>query len=88
MWRVELSAELLATIKSQPALVARLESLKEVNVEVLATEARSFSTGNPLALQTLFGEHAHTSPQCVPSRPSPPAALDTSGGYTARQGDA
>jgi len=49
--------------------VARLESLKEVNVEVMATEARSFSTGNPLALQALFGENAHTSQQCAPLSP-------------------
>lgn len=50
--------------------MARLQSLKEVNVEVMATEARSFSTGNPLALQALFGEHAHTSQQCASLSPS------------------
>mmetsp|Transcript_23762 Transcript_23762/g.45277 ORF Transcript_23762/g.45277 Transcript_23762/m.45277 type:complete len:649 (-) Transcript_23762:238-2184(-) len=56
----KLPGELLASIKASPTLIARLESLKEVNLEVMALESRTFVTGNPDALEVLFGEHAES----------------------------
>ncbi|CAK0753523.1 hypothetical protein CVIRNUC_002227 [Coccomyxa viridis] len=48
----------LAAIRSCPGLTSRLRSLKEVNLEFLVRDRRTFVTGETHALKALFGENS------------------------------
>ncbi|KAK9819584.1 hypothetical protein WJX72_000024 [[Myrmecia] bisecta] len=51
----------LSAIKACPGLTSRLKSLKEVNLELLTIDKRTFITGEEQALQVLFGENVDNS---------------------------
>lgn len=53
----------LQVIKNCSGLAQRLRSLKEVNVELLTIDKRTFTTDEGLSLQTLFGENSEGSAQ-------------------------
>eukprot|EP00884_Botryococcus_braunii_P006265 jgi/Botrbrau1/1563/Bobra.0107s0050.1 len=52
----------LNAIKSSPGLIAHLKTLKEVNLELLTVDRRTFVTEEEKSLQVLFGEGAEASP--------------------------
>ncbi|KAK9906798.1 hypothetical protein WJX75_008240 [Coccomyxa subellipsoidea] len=52
---------ILAAIRSCPGLTARLKSLKEVNLEFLVMDRRTFVTDERNALRALFGENGSNS---------------------------
>jgi syntaxin-binding protein 1 len=48
----------LQAIKQKPLLLQRLKTLKEVNIELLTIDKRTFVTDEEKSLQLLFGEHS------------------------------
>ncbi|BDA46397.1 probable protein transport Sec1a [Coccomyxa sp. Obi] len=55
------SSTVLASIRACPGLTSRLKNLKEVNVEFLVMDRRTFVTDERHALKALFGENGSNS---------------------------
>eukprot|EP00891_Asterochloris_glomerata_P007891 jgi/Astpho2/7891/gw1.00118.18.1_t len=58
----KVSGAQLQSIRNKPLLTQRLRSLKEVNLELLTMDKRTFVTDHERALQSLFGENSDSSP--------------------------